>query len=149
MHPSIQIKNKKAEFRYELLEMYVCGMVLLGTEIKSIRQGKASLVDAFAFFQKGELWVRGIHIAEYSHGNIYNHEPKRDRKLLLRKQELRKLERKVSEKGLTIVATRLFIPEGGMAKLEVALAKGKVNRDKRDDLKEKDSKREMDRMVKG
>jgi SsrA-binding protein len=145
----INIKNKKAGFRYELLETFSCGIILTGTEIKSIRDGKANLVDAFGVFREGELWIKGVHIAEYSHGNINNHDPKRDRKLLLKKQELRKLEKKVAEKGLTIIAIRLFINPAGLAKLDVALARGKVHHDKRDDLKEKDSKRELDRHLKG
>lgn len=142
------IRNKKAGFQYELIEKYVAGIQLSGTEIKSIRLGKANLVDAYCNFQQGELWISGMHIAEYWWGNLNNHEPKRERKLLLSKKELRKLERQSQEKGLTIVATKLFINEKGLAKLEIALAKGKKQHDKREDIKQKDSKRELDRLRK-
>lgn len=119
-----------------------------GTEIKSIRQGKASLVDTFCFFSKGELWVKNMHVAEYFYGSYNNHAARRDRKLLLTKKELRKLERGTRETGFTIVPTRLYINEKGLAKLVIALAKGKKQYDKRESLKEKDDKRMMDRMFK-
>jgi SsrA-binding protein len=144
----INIKNKRATFDYELLEDYVAGIVLTGTEIKSIRQGKASLVDTFCFFTKGELWVKNMHIAEYFYGSYNNHAARRDRKLLLNKKELRKLERGIKDTGFTIVPVRLFINEKGLAKLVVALAKGKKQYDKRESLKEKDDRRDMDRMFK-
>jgi SsrA-binding protein len=144
----INIKNKRATFDYELLDDYVAGIVLTGTEIKSIRQGKASLVDTFCFFTKGELWVKNMHIAEYFYGSYNNHAARRDRKLLLNKKELRKLERGIKDTGFTIVPVRLFINEKGLAKLVVALAKGKKQYDKRESLKEKDDRRDMDRMFK-
>ena len=120
----------------------------MGTEIKSIRQGKASLVDSFCVFKNGELFVKNMHIAEYSHGTWNNHEPKRERKLLLTKRELKKLEKKVTERGLTIIAIRLFLNKAGYAKLEIALARGKREYDRREDMKQKDSKRELNRIKK-
>ena len=144
----IKIKNKKAWHEYEILDKFTAGLQLTGTEIKSIRAGKASLVDSYCYFNAGEMYVKGMHITEYDFGNIYNHFPKRDRKLLLNKRELRKLEKNVKEKGLTIVALRIFIAESNYAKLEIALARGKKEYDKREDLKKKDSHREMDRMMK-
>ena len=139
------IKNKKAEFLYFILEEFTAGLVLQGTEIKSIRKGKATLVDTYCFFKDGELWLRGMHIAEYEYGTYMNHEPKRDRKLLLGRTELRKLERKTREKGLTIIATQLFIADSGYAKVNIALAKGKNVGDKRESLKKKDLQRDLDR----
>jgi SsrA-binding protein len=144
----IVIKNKKAYFQYEIIETYMAGIVLTGTEIKSIRNSKASLVDAYCKFINGELWLTGLHIAEYTFGTYNNHEPKRDRKLLLNSNELRKLFRGSQEKGLTIVALKLFINNRGLAKVDIGLAKGKKMHDKREDLKRKDSKREMDRLRK-
>jgi len=144
----INIRNKKAWHDYEFLERYTAGMQLTGTEIKSIRAGKASLVDAYCYFSENELWVKGIHISEYDFGNLNNHDPKRDRKLLLNRKELKKLAKNVNEKGLTIIALRIFLAENGYAKLEIALARGKKEYDKREDLKKKDSKRELDRMMK-
>ena len=146
--PSVNIKNKRATFDYELIDAYTAGIVLTGTEIKSIRVGKASLVDTFCYFAKGELWVKNMHIAEYFYGSYNNHAARRDRKLLLTKKELRKLERGTRETGFTIVPTRLYINEKGLAKLVIALAKGKKQYDKRESLKEKDDKRMMDRMFK-
>lgn len=145
---NINIKNKRASFDYEFVDTYTAGIVLRGTEIKSIRQGKASLVDTFCFFSRGELWVKNMHIAEYFYGSYNNHAARRDRKLLLNKKELRKLERGTRETGFTIVPVRLFINEKGLAKLVIALAKGKKQYDKREALKEKDDKRMMDRMFK-
>lgn len=145
---STNIKNKRASFDYEFVDTYTAGIVLTGTEIKSIRQGKASLVDTFCFFSRGELWVKNMHIAEYFYGSYNNHAARRDRKLLLNKKELRKLERGTRETGFTIVPVRLFINEKGLAKLVIALAKGKKQYDKREALKEKDDKRMMDRMFK-
>ena len=144
----INIKNKRASFDYELIERFTAGIVLYGTEIKSIREGKASLVDTFCSFSDGELWVRNMHIALYRLGTFYNHEAMRERKLLLTKRELRKLERATKESGLTIVPTVLFINEKGIAKIEIALARGKKTYDKRETLREKDDRREMDRVRK-
>ncbi len=144
----INIKNKRATFDYELVEKLTAGIVLTGTEIKSIRAGKASLVDSFCYFANGELWSKGIHIAEYKFGNFHNHVEKRDRKLLLNKKELQKWERKTKETGLTIVPVRLFINEKGLAKLVIALAKGKKQYDKRETLKSKQATRDMDRAMK-
>jgi SsrA-binding protein len=144
----INIRNKKAWHDFEILDKYVAGIQLTGTEIKSIRAGRASLVDSYCFFENGELYVKGMHIAEYDFGNIFNHFPKRDRKLLLTHRELRKLERQVKEKGFTIVALRIFIADSSYAKLEIAIARGKREFDKREALKKKDSKREIDRLMK-
>lgn len=150
MRPSnkIIIRNKRASFDYELLEHFLAGIVLTGTEIKSIRLGKASLTDSFCQLHGGELWAKNIQIAEYFFGNYNNHEPKRDRKLLLTKRELRKLERLTKETGFTIVPTKLFINEKGVAKLDVAVAKGKKTYDKRQTLKAREDQREMDRQFK-
>ncbi|TVR70702.1 MAG: SsrA-binding protein SmpB [Marinilabiliales bacterium] len=144
---NISIKNRKASFNFELVEKFVAGIVLGGTEIKSIREGKANLADAYCFFISDELWVSGMNIAEYSHGSYNNHDPGQDRKLLLNKRELRKLKKKSQDKGFTIVATRLFINERGLAKLEIALARGKREYDKRQEIKKRDINREMDRLV--
>ncbi len=145
----VNIKNKKASFNFEFIEKFTAGIVLGGTEIKSIRQGKASLVDAYCFFEGDELWVSGMHIAEYSFGSYNNHDPKQDRKLLLNRRELNKLRKKSQEKGFTIVATRLFVNDRGLAKLDIALAKGKREYDKRQDIRKRDTDRELDRMRKG
>lgn len=145
---NINIRNKRASFDFEFIEKFVAGIQLYGTEIKSIRAGKASLVDSFCFFVRGELWVKGMHISEYKFGTFYNHEEKRERKLLLNRKELDKLDRKTKESGLTIVPVRLFINDKGLAKLEIALARGKKSYDKRESLKQKDAKREIDRMMK-
>lgn len=144
----INIKNKRASFDYEFIDTYTAGIVLTGTEIKSIRMGKASLVDTFCYFVRGELWVKNMHIAEYFYGSYNNHAARRDRKLLLNRKELRKLERDAQTPGFTIVPTRMFINEKGLAKVVVALAKGKKQFDKRETLKEKDARREMDRAFK-
>lgn len=144
---NINIKNKRASFDYELSDRFIAGIQLYGTEIKSIREGKAGLVDSYCYFEGNELWVKNMHIAEYKFGSFANHESKRDRKLLLTKRELSKLQRATRETGYTIVTTRLFINEKGLAKLEIALAKGKKNYDKRQSLKEKEDKRSMDRMM--
>ena len=142
----IQISNRRASFDYEFLETYTAGIQLVGTEIKSIRAGKASLVDAFCYFdQRGQLYVKGMNIAQYFWGSWGQHEPVRDRKLLLTKRELRYLRQEVKLKGNTIVAVRLFVAENGYAKLVIALAKGKKAYDKRQSIKEKDIRREMDR----
>ena len=144
----IRIKNKRASFDYAILEKYTAGIVLVGTEIKSIRQGKASLVDSYCFFVNGELWAKNINISEYFYGSYNNHVPRRDRKLLLKKKELRKLERITKDKGITIVPILLFIDEKGHAKLEIAVAKGKKEYDKRESIKENEDKRMMDRALK-
>ena len=144
----IRIKNKRAFFDYAILEKYTAGIVLVGTEIKSIRQGKASLVDSYCFFVNGELWAKNINISEYFYGSYNNHVPRRDRKLLLKKKELRKLERITKDKGITIVPILLFIDEKGHAKLEIAVAKGKKEYDKRESIKENEDKRMMDRALK-
>ena len=141
----ISIKNKKAHHEYFLLQEFTAGVQLTGTEIKSIRDGKASIVDAYCSFTDTELFVHNMHIAEYTMGTHYNHDPKRDRKLLLTKKELKKLMTKVKEKGLTIIPTELFINERGLAKLTIALAKGKHSYDKRETLKQKDISREIER----
>lgn len=145
---SINIRNKRATFDYELLETFTAGIVLTGTEIKSIRLGKASLVDTFCMFERGELWVRNMYIAEYFYGTYNNHSARRDRKLLLSKNELRKISRLTKETGFTIVPVRMFINERGLAKLVIAVAKGKKEYDKRQSLREKEDKRAMDRMFK-
>jgi len=144
----IIIKNKRASFEYELLEFFTAGIVLTGTEIKSIRLGKASLTDSYCQIQNGELWARNIQISEYFFGTYNNHVPKRDRKLLLTKRELRKLTRLTKETGFTIVPTKLFINEKGLAKLDIAVAKGKKAFDKRESIKEREDKREIDRQFK-
>lgn len=143
----VNIVNRKASFEFHLLDKYIAGIQLTGTEIKSIRESKASIAEAYCLFINGELWVKNLNIAEYSKGSYNNHEPKRDRKLLLNKKELVKLSRKL-DKGLTIVSTRLFINEKGFAKLEIALAKGKKLFDKREDIKQKETKRDIDRRMK-
>ena len=145
---NIQIKNKRATFDYELLDTFTAGIVLTGTEIKSIRLGKASLVDTFCLVEKGEVWVKNMYIAEYFYGTYNNHIARRDRKLLLTRKEIRKLETASPNNGFTIVPTRLFINEKGLAKVIVAIAKGKKEYDKRDSIKERDDKREMDRAFK-
>lgn len=144
----IKIKNKKAYFEYEIIDKYIAGIQLTGTEIKSIRNGKASIKEAFCVFVKNELFIRNMFISEYDKGSYNNHAPKRDRKLLLNKQELNKLHKSIKTKGTTIVPLLLFINKGGLAKLEVALAKGKKLHDKREDIKEKDTKRDTDRLLK-
>lgn len=145
MEKKISIRNKRASHEYFLIQEVTAGIQLTGTEIKSIRDGTASLADAYCTFTGGELFVRNMHIAEYSFGTHYNHEPKRDRKLLLTKRELKKLAIKVKERGFTIIPVLLFINENGLAKLNIALAKGKHAYDKRETLKQKDHMREMDR----
>lgn len=145
---NINIKNKKSSHEYEFLEKFIAGIQLTGTEIKSIKAGKASLVDSYCYFHRGELFLKGMHVSEYWWGTYNNHDPKRDRKLLLNKKELIKLERKSQEKGLTIIAIRLFVNEKGLAKLEIALARGKQSFDKREDIKKRDHQREMDRAMK-
>ena len=143
---NINIKNKRASFDYIFTETYTAGIVLTGTEIKSIRLSKVSLVDTYCTFINNELWVKNMHIAEYFYGSYNNHVARRDRKLLLDRKELRKLRQAVKNPGFTIVPTRLFINEKGLAKLVIALARGKHEYDKRESIKERDDKREMDRI---
>jgi SsrA-binding protein len=145
---SVNIRNKRASFEFQLLDKYVAGLQLTGTEIKSIRANKATITDSFCSFKKDALYIVGMHIAEYEFGSYANHEPKRERKLLLNQQELDKLTKKMKDVGLTIVPLRLFINERGWAKLEISLAKGKKLHDKRDSLKEKDTQRDIDRASK-
>jgi len=140
---NIIIKNKKATFDYEILERFTAGMQLFGTEIKSIRSGKASLTDTYCIFIKDELWVKNMHISAYVFGTYNNHDVRRDRKLLLNRRELDKLNRATRETSLTIIPLKIFINETGLAKIEIGLAKGKKNYDKRHSLKEKDLNREM------
>jgi SsrA-binding protein len=144
MEKTVSIKNKRASFEYFLIQEFSAGILLTGTEIKSIRDGKVNITDAYCSFKGEELFVHNMHIAEYSYGTHYNHEPKRDRKLLLTRRELRKLLVKVKERGFTIIPVLLFINEKGLAKLNIALAKGKHAFDKRDSLREKDIQREME-----
>lgn len=141
----IIIKNRKALFEYSLLDTFDAGIQLLGSEIKSIRTGKANLQEAYCFFIGDELYIKGMHIAEYSHGGYANHDPVRQRKLLLKRTELRKIKNKLKEKGLTVIPVKLYINERGFAKLEIAVAKGKKLFDKRQNIKNKDVKRELDR----
>ncbi|HFS67539.1 MAG TPA: SsrA-binding protein SmpB [Flavobacteriia bacterium] len=149
MQPKVNIQNKKARFEYEILKKYTAGIVLTGTEIKSIRHNKARITDSFCEFNdRGELFVVNMYIEEYTHGTRYNHKPKSERKLLLNKKELQKLEREVKNSGLTIVPLKLFLTEKGLAKLEIALAKGKKLHDKRQVLKERDTKRDLARIKK-
>lgn len=148
MSENITIKNKKAYFEYHILDKYECGIELLGTEIKSIRSGKANLTDGFCTFVGNELYAFNIHISEYSMGSFYNHEPKRNRKLLLTKKELRKLQVKTQDKGMTIVPLQIFFNERGFAKMEIALAQGKKLHDKRDSMKERDAKIEISKLSK-
>ena len=145
----INIKNRRASFDYEILDRYVAGIQLYGTEIKSIRESKASLVDTYCQFVGRELWVKQMHIAEYRFGSYTNHEAKRDRKLLLQKKELHKLEKQVKDTGKTIIPLRLFINERGFAKMEIALCQGKHTYDKRQALRAADDKREMQRALRG
>jgi SsrA-binding protein len=142
----INVRNKQASFEYELLDKYIAGLVLTGTEIKSIREGKVTLQEGYCYFNNGELFVKGVNISPYAQGTHYNHEAKRERKLLLKRSELKKLEGRVEEKGLTLVPVRLFINDRGYAKLEIALGRGKKLHDKRDSIKERDVKRELSKV---
>jgi SsrA-binding protein len=148
MDNNIKIRNKRVSWEYFLVDRMVAGIMLYGTEIKSIRAGKASLAESFCYFEGGELFVRNMHISEYLYGTYNNHLAKRDRKLLLNKRELKKMHRQVKEKSMTIIPVVLFVNDNGLAKLEIALAKGKHFYDKRENLKEKDHKREIDRQMK-
>jgi SsrA-binding protein len=144
----MEIKNRQAYFEYFIDDKYVAGVVLTGTEVKSLREGKANFNDIYCIFNKKELWIRSFHISEYSHGTVNNHDPIRERKLLLNKRELKKLEAKIKEKGYTIVPLRLFFNEKNLAKLEIGLGKGKKLHDKRETIKQRDTERELKRYVK-
>ena len=148
MSNQIKIKNKKAKFEYEFLEKFTAGLQLYGTEIKSIRAGKASIVEGYCFVNNGEVFIKNMYISEYEQGSYNNHEPRRDRKLLLNRKEIDKLIKKKKDVGLTIVPISLFINGKGYAKIDIALARGKKLHDKRHDLKDKDAKRSMDRAMK-
>jgi len=144
----VQIRNKKASFEYFFIDTYTAGIVLTGTEIKSIRMGKASLTDAYCYIHNGEIWVKGMSVSPYSYGSYNNHEMKRDRKLLLNRREIRHLAEDTKQPGFTIVPTLVFIDEHGRAKIDIALARGKKQYDKRQTLKEKEDRREMERAFK-
>lgn len=148
MDNKINIKNKRAYFDYEILEKLTAGMVLTGTEVKSVRSGKVSLGDSFCFIREGEMFIKGMQIAEYKFGTYNNHSPERERKLLLQKKELKRMERKTRETGNTIVPLRVYFSQSGYAKIDIALAKGKKQYDKRETIKQKDAKRQMDRLHK-
>ncbi|MDO5035491.1 MAG: SsrA-binding protein SmpB [Porphyromonas sp.] len=143
---SVLINNRKARFNYEILDTYTAGIVLVGTEIKSIRMGKASLVDSYCIIHRGEVWAKNVYVAEYTHGSFSNHETRRDRKLLLNRKEIRTLANATKDAGLTIVPLKLFIDSRGYAKLEIALARGKKLYDKRAAIKEREQKRELDQL---
>ena len=145
---SIQIRNKKASFDYFFIDTYTAGIVLTGTEIKSIRQGKASLVDTFCYIHNCEMWLKGMNISPYFYGSFANHEARRDRKLLLTKREIRRLQEETKAVGVTLIPTLVFIDRKGHAKVDIALAKGKKEYDKRQTLKAKEDRREMDRAIK-
>lgn len=148
MSNQVNIKNKRASFEYEFLETFTAGIQLTGTEIKSIRAGKASIIEGYCFLKDGELFIKNMYIAEYDKGTYNNHDPKRDRKLLLNRSELDKLSKKKKDVGLTIIPLKVFISKNGFAKMDIALAKGKKLHDKREDLKGKDAQRDMDRAMK-
>ena len=147
-YKNVNIRNKRATFDYEIIEEYIAGIVLVGTEIKSLRLGKASLVDSYCYFERNELWIRNVNIAEYTWGTCNNHVPKRDRKLLLNRKELNKLQRALQDRGLTVVGLRIFLNDRGLAKVAIGLARGRKSYDKREYLKENDAKREMDKAMK-
>lgn len=148
MAKEVNIRNKRARFEYHLSDVFTAGMQLCGTEIKSIRSSKASILEAFCLFSNGEVWIRNMSITEYENGSFYNHKPKSDRKLLLNRKEINKIERFLKVKGNTLIPLRLFLSEKGWAKIDIACAQGKKLHDKRNDLKEKDDKRDMDRAMK-
>ncbi len=143
---TVNIKNKKARYEFEFIDTLVAGIMLRGTEIKSIREGKASLQEAYCYFKGEELFIKGMNITQYAEATYFNHDPVRERKLLLNKREIEKWQTKLEEKGLTIVPVRLFMNDRGLAKMEIALAKGKKIYDKRENIKERDTKRELDRL---
>ncbi len=144
----MEVRNRSAYFEYYIDDKFTAGLVLLGTEVKSLRAGKANFNDSYCLMQKGELWIRSLNIAEYSHGNLNNHDPVRERKLLLSKRELKKLESRIKEKGYTIVPLRLFLNEKNLLKIEIGLAKGKKLHDKRESIKQRDTEREIKRYLK-
>jgi len=144
----MEIKNRQAYFEYFFDDKYVAGIVLTGTEVKSLREGKANFNDSYCIFNKGELYIHSFHISEYSHGTVNNHDPIRERKLLLNKRELKKLQAKIKEKGYTIIPLRLFFNEKNLVKLEIGLGKGKKLHDKRETIKQRDTERELKRYVK-
>jgi len=144
----VEISNRSAYHEYFIEDKYVAGLVLAGTEVKALRAGKASFNDAYCFFHKGELWIKSLHISEYSHGTVNNHIPTQERKLLLQKKELKRMESKIKEKGVTIVPLRIFFNEKGFAKMEIGLGKGKKLHDKRETIRERDVQREMKRHLK-
>lgn len=148
LEKDVQIKNKRASFEFTLMDRYECGIQLMGSEIKSIRQGKASIVEAYCFVNNDEIWVKNMNISEYKEASLNNHFPKRDRKLLLRKNEIKKIISKLKNKGFTLIPTLLYINENGFAKLQIHLAKGKKLYDKREALKTKDATREIARKMK-
>ena len=147
MQQQLEIVNRKAGFNYELGEKFQAGMILTGTEIKSIREGKVNLSDAFCTFKGERLMVRNLHISPFTNGNIYNHDPLRLRQLLLQKREIKKIQTRMKERGLTLVPTRIYLSERGLAKIEIALAKGKKTHNKKESIKEKDIKRETARRL--
>jgi SsrA-binding protein len=142
-----EIRNRQAYYDYFIDDKYDAGMVLTGTEVKSLRAGRASFNDSYCYFHRGELWIKSLHIAEYSHGTSSNHDPLRERKLLLNKKELRKIESKIKEKGITVVPLRIFFSEKGIAKIELGLGKGKKLYDKRETIKQRDNQREMKKFI--
>jgi SsrA-binding protein len=144
----MEIRNRQAGFEYFIEDKYEAGMVLSGTEVKSLREGRASFNDSYCYMHKGELWVKSLHIAEYSHGTSSNHDPVRERKLLLNKKELRKIEARIKEKGITVVPLRIFFSDKGLAKMQIGLGKGKKLYDKRETIKERDTQREMKKYLK-
>jgi SsrA-binding protein len=143
-----EIRNRQAYYEYFIEDKFDAGMVLTGTEVKSLRAGKASFNDAYCYINKGELYIKSLHIAEYSHGTVNNHDPIRERKLLLNKRELKKIESKIKEKGITVVPLRIFFSEKGLAKIEIGLGKGKKLYDKRETIKQRDTQREMKKYIK-
>ena len=145
---SLNIRNKKASFEYHIDQDFTAGIVLTGTEIKSVRDSRASISEAYCYIHNGDVWVKNMHINIYEPGGRSNHDPKRERKLLLNKDEIKKIEKELKVKGTTLIPLKMFINENGYAKLQIALAKGKKDYDKREDIKEKDAKREMDRVKK-
>ncbi len=147
MNNSAEIKNRSAYFEYYIDDKYTAGIALKGTEVKSLRSGKASFNDSYCIIHKGEVWIKSLHIAEYSHGTVNNHDPLRERKLLLTKREIKKLESKIKEKGYTIIPLRMFFNENNIAKIEIGLGKGKKLHDKRETIKQRDTEREMKRYL--
>jgi len=143
-----EIVNRKAKYEYQFLQEFSAGVMLVGTEVKAMRSGNANLTDAYCLFKNGELYIKSLYIGEYDHGNINNHETRRDRKLLLKKTELRKLDKRVKEKGFSIIPYKIFFSERGLVKIQIVLGQGKKSYDKRDSIKEKDMKRDMDRIKK-